>query len=152
VIVPDGVLFGSSTAHRKSAACWSRTIVRCYRQAAVRRIPAYAGVSTAIVLLTKTNSGGRIRSGSTIVSGRFSLDDKRTVLLSAINRRGQSSVSEHSKNNLPDITAAGRSAMVPSANARAPRRVFAYPRRRSRRPATTLDQSLQGSGARGHRA
>ena len=59
VIVPDGVLFGSSKAHR----ILRRILVEEQKLDAVGSMPSgvfkpYAGVSTAILLFTKTNSGG----------------------------------------------------------------------------------------------
>jgi type I restriction enzyme M protein len=66
VIVPDGVLFGSSDAHRKLR----KILVERQKLDAVISMPSgvfkpYAGVSTAILLFTKTNSGARTRCGST---------------------------------------------------------------------------------------
>lgn len=59
VIVPDGVLFGSSKAHRELR----RILVEEQKLDAVVKLPSgvfkpYAGVSTAILFFTKTNSGG----------------------------------------------------------------------------------------------
>ena len=59
VIVPDGVLFGSSNAHKTLR----RTLVEDQKLDAVISLPSgvfkpYAGVSTAILIFTKTNSGG----------------------------------------------------------------------------------------------
>ena len=59
VIVPDGVLFGSSKAHRTLR----RILVEEQKLDAVVSMPSgvfrpYAGVSTAILVFTKTNSGG----------------------------------------------------------------------------------------------
>ncbi|MGZ3699539.1 MAG: class I SAM-dependent methyltransferase, partial [Bdellovibrionota bacterium] len=59
VIVPDGVLFGSSTAHK----ALRKTLVEDQKLDAVVKLPSgvfrpYAGVSTAILFFTKTNSGG----------------------------------------------------------------------------------------------
>ncbi len=56
VIVPDGVLFGSSKAHR-------RMLVEDHKLDAVVKLPSgafrpYAGVSTAILVFTKTGVGG----------------------------------------------------------------------------------------------
>lgn len=58
-IVPDGVLFGSSKAHRELR----KELIDNQRLQAVISMPSgvfkpYAGVSTAILLFTKTNSGG----------------------------------------------------------------------------------------------
>jgi len=80
VIVPDGVLFGSSKAHRKLR----KILVEEQKLDAVISMPSgvfkpYAGVSTAILLFTKTNSGG---TGDVwfydMQSDGYSLDDKRT--------------------------------------------------------------------------
>ena len=80
VIVPDGVLFGSSTAHKEIR----RMLVEDHRLDGIVKLPSgvfrpYAGVSTAIVLFTKTNSGGtdHVWFYDCQADG-FSLDDKRT--------------------------------------------------------------------------
>src|SRR5438552_13761862 len=57
VIVPDGVLFGSSTAHK----ALRKMLVEDQNLDAIVKLPSgvfkpYAGVSTAILLFTKTNS------------------------------------------------------------------------------------------------
>ncbi|MGA2644362.1 MAG: N-6 DNA methylase [Candidatus Sulfotelmatobacter sp.] len=59
VIVPDGVLFGSSNAHKSLR----RMLIEDQKLDGVISLPGgvfkpYAGVSTAILLFTKTNSGG----------------------------------------------------------------------------------------------
>ena len=79
-IVPDGVLFGSSKAHRAL-----RTIlVEEQKLDAVISMPSgvfkpYAGVSTAILLFTKTNSGGTDHVWFyDMQADGYSLDDKRT--------------------------------------------------------------------------
>jgi type I restriction enzyme M protein len=68
----------------------------------------YAGVSTAIALFTKTNSGGtdQVWFYDCQADG-FSLDDKRNPLLPAekIGPRAKLDGDEHAKNNLPDIAA-----------------------------------------------
>ena len=66
VIVPDGVLFGSSNAHKTLR----KILVEDQKLDAVISLPGgvfkpYAGVSTAILLFTKTNSGGTDQCGST---------------------------------------------------------------------------------------
>ena len=66
VIVPDGVLFGSSKAHKTLR----RILVEEQKLDAIVSMPSgvfrpYAGVSTAILVFTKTNSGGTTTSGST---------------------------------------------------------------------------------------
>jgi type I restriction enzyme M protein len=109
VIVPDGVLFGSSTAHKEIR----RMLVDDHRLDGIVKLPSgvfkpYAGVSTAIVLFTKTNSGGtdQVWFYDCQADG-FSLDDKRNPLLPAekIGPRAKLSEDEHTKNNLPDIAA-----------------------------------------------
>jgi type I restriction enzyme M protein len=109
VIVPDGVLFGSSTAHKAIR----RMLVEDHRLDGIVKLPSgvfrpYAGVSTAIVLFTKTNSGGtdHVWFYDCQADG-ISLDDKRTPLLSAdkIGPRAKLDNGEYAKNNLPDIAA-----------------------------------------------
>jgi len=84
VIVPDGVLFGSSKAHKELR----RILVEDQKLDAVVSLPSgvfkpYAGVSTAILVFTKTNSGGTdFVWFYDIESDGWSLDDKRTPLLS----------------------------------------------------------------------
>lgn len=80
VIVPDGVLFGSSNAHKAIR----KLLVEEHKLDGVISMPSgvfkpYAGVSTAILLFTKTGSGGT--DGVWFYDMRrdgFSLDDKRT--------------------------------------------------------------------------
>ena len=80
VIVPDGVLFGSSKAHK----ALRRMLVEEQKLDAVISMPSgvfkpYAGVSTAIVLFTKTNSGGTDQVWFyDMRADGFSLDDKRS--------------------------------------------------------------------------
>jgi type I restriction enzyme M protein len=109
VIVPDGVLFGSSTAHKEIR----RMLVENHRLDGIVKLPSgvfrpYAGVSTAIVLFTKTNSGGTdyVWFYDCQADG-FSLDDKRNALLSGekIGPAAKLEEAEHAKNNLPDIAA-----------------------------------------------
>ena len=79
-IVPDGVLFGSSKAHRSIR----KEIVENQRLEAVISMPSgvfkpYAGVSTAILIFTKTEHGGTDNVWFYDMSADgFSLDDKRT--------------------------------------------------------------------------
>lgn len=92
VIVPDGVLFGSSKAHKDMR----RMLVEDQKLDAIVKLPSgvfrpYAGVSTAIVFFTKTDSGGTddvwfydVRADG------FSLDDKRNPV---------------EANDLPDLVA-----------------------------------------------
>src|SRR6478752_7654474 len=107
VIVPDGVLFGSSNAHKSLR----QMIVEEQKLEGVVSLPGgvfrpYAGVSTAILLFTKTNSGGTDHVWFYDVDADgLSLDDKRTPLLSdeklgSIPKQPLTA-DEHSKNNLP---------------------------------------------------
>lgn len=80
VIVPDGVLFGSSTAHK----ALRRILIEDQKLDGVVKLPSgvfrpYAGVSTAILLFTKTNSGGTDDVWFyDVQADGFSLDDKRS--------------------------------------------------------------------------
>jgi type I restriction enzyme M protein len=111
VIVPDGVLFGSSNAHKELR----RMLVEDHKLDAAVSLPSgvfkpYAGVSTAILLFTKTNSGGTDHVWFyDVQADGWSLDDKRTPLL-VEDKLGCTPVTalspdEHTKNNLPDIAA-----------------------------------------------
>jgi type I restriction enzyme M protein len=79
VIVPDGVLFGSSKAH----VAIRRTLIEEHLLDAVVSMPAgvfkpYAGVSTAILLFTKSGHGGTENVWFyDMASDGYSLDDKR---------------------------------------------------------------------------
>lgn len=90
VIVPDGVLFGSSKAHKDLR----KTLVEDQKLDGIISMPSgvfkpYAGVSTAILLFTKTNSGGTENVWFyDMQADGFSLDDKRT---------------EQENSDLPDI-------------------------------------------------
>lgn len=109
VIVPDGVLFGSSKAHKELR----RMLVEEHKLDAVIKLPSgvfrpYAGVSTAILLFTKTGVGGTDHVWFyDVQADGFSLDDKRTPLLAADklgpDPEGALSGEEHEKNNLPDV-------------------------------------------------
>ena len=114
VIVPEGVLFGSSKAHKELR----RLLVEDQKLDAVISLPSgvfkpYAGVSTAILVFVKTNSGGTDKVWFYDVDADgWSLDDKRTPLLSeeklgAIPKASLSDA-EHAKNNLPDVLARWR--------------------------------------------
>ncbi len=111
VIVPEGVLFSSSKAHKELR----RILVEEQKLDAVVSLPAgvfkpYAGVSTAILLFTKTNSGGTdFVWFYDVDADGWSLDDKRAPLLGD-DRLGPLPASpltedEHAKNNLPDVLA-----------------------------------------------
>lgn len=81
-IVPDGVLFGSSTAHK----ALRRELVENHHLRAVISMPSgvfkpYAGVSTAVLVFTKTGAGGTDKVWFyDMKCDGFSLDDKRTEL------------------------------------------------------------------------
>jgi type I restriction enzyme M protein len=111
VIIPDGVLFGSSKAHKELR----RLIVEEQKLDAVISLPSgvfkpYAGVSTAVVIFTKTNSGGTDNVWFyDMQADGFSLDDKRQALLDAdklgVVPATALTADEHVKNNLPDVVA-----------------------------------------------
>ena len=91
-IVPDGVLFGSSKAHKDIR----KAIIEDNRLEAVISMPSgvfkpYAGVSTGILIFTKTGYGGTDNVWFyDMQADGFSLDDKRTAV---------------SDNDIPDIIA-----------------------------------------------
>lgn len=82
VIVPDGVLFGSSKAHKDLR----RTLVEDQELDAVVKLPSgvfrpYAGVSSAILFFTRTDSGGTDNVWFyDVQADGFSLDDKRNPI------------------------------------------------------------------------
>ena len=89
-IVPDGVLFGSSNAHMQIR----KEIIDHQQLDAFISMPSgvfkpYAGVSTAILIFTKTNNGGTKNVWFyDMKADGYSLDDKRTPI---------------SENDIPDI-------------------------------------------------
>ena len=91
-IVPDGVLFGTSSAHMAIR----KELVDNQRLQAVISMPSgvflpYAGVSTAILVFTKTNAGGTDKVWFyDMKADGFSLDQKRNVV---------------EENDIPDIVA-----------------------------------------------
>lgn len=91
-IVPDGVLFGSSNAHKAIR----KEIIEKNRLEAIISMPSgvfkpYAGVSTAVIIFTKTNHGGTDNVWFYDMQAEgFSLDDKRTPIAA---------------NDIPDIIA-----------------------------------------------
>lgn len=111
VIVPDGVLFGSSKAHKDLR----RMLVEEQKLDAVISLPSgvfkpYAGVSTAVLIFTKTNSGGTDNVWFyDMQADGWSLDDKRQALLDADKLGAVPATAltadEHVKNNLPDVVA-----------------------------------------------
>jgi len=126
VIVPDGVLFGSTKSHKEIR----KSIIEDHKLDAVVSLPSgvfkpYAGVSTAILFFTKTNSGGTDNVWFyDMQADGFSLDDKRTPLIKGIEltteadaidmslleaeslQQIKSAPSEHNNhklNNIPDV-------------------------------------------------
>lgn len=79
VIVPDGVLFGSSNAHKQIR----KEIIETHKLEAIISMPSgvfkpYAGVSTGIMIFTKTGAGGTDNVWFyDMKADGFSLDDKR---------------------------------------------------------------------------
>ena len=79
-IVPDGVLFGSSKAHQSIR----KELVENHHLRAVISMPSgvfkpYAGVSTAVLVFTKTGMGGTDKVWFyDMKADGFSLDDKRS--------------------------------------------------------------------------
>lgn len=108
VIVPDGVLFGSSKAHKELR----RMLVEEHKLDAVVKLPSgvfrpYAGVSTAILIFTKTGVGGTESVWFyDLQADGYSLDDKRTALLppEKLGPTPETPLSEEEllRNNLPD--------------------------------------------------
>ncbi len=82
VIVPDGVLFGSSKAHKQIR----KELIANHKLDAVISMPSgvfkpYAGVSTAILFFTKTGTGGTDTVWFyNMEADGFSLDDKRNPI------------------------------------------------------------------------
>jgi len=95
-IVPDGVLFGSSKAHKAIR----KELIENHQLKAVISMPSgvfkpYAGVSTAVLVFVKTDAGGTENVWFyDMKADGFSLDDKR---------------SEVAENDIPDIIARFRS-------------------------------------------
>ena len=91
-IVPDGVLFGSSKAHQSIR----KELIENHQLRAVISMPSgvfkpYAGVSTAVLVFTKTGAGGTDKVWFyDMKADGLSLDDKRT---------------EVKENDIPDIIA-----------------------------------------------
>ncbi|MBQ2491843.1 MAG: N-6 DNA methylase, partial [Bacteroidales bacterium] len=91
-IVPDGVLFGNSNAH----VALRKELIDNQRLQAVISMPSgvfqpYSGVSTAILIFTKTNAGGTDKVWFyDMQADGYSLDQKRT---------------EVQENDIPDIIA-----------------------------------------------
>jgi type I restriction enzyme M protein len=112
VIVPDGVLFGSTKAHKELR----RILVEEQKLDGIVSLPSgvfkpYAGVSTAILLFTKTTPLGSGLDGGTdnvwfydLAADGYSLDDKRTPQLddAKLGPNAELADDEHERNNLPD--------------------------------------------------
>ena len=81
-IVPDGVLFGSSNAHKSLR----KELVENHQLRAVISMPSgvfkpYAGVSTAVLVFTKTGAGGTDKVWFyDMKADGYSLDDKRSAI------------------------------------------------------------------------
>lgn len=92
VIVPDGVLFGSSKAHKQIR----QEIIEKHKLDAIISMPSgvfkpYAGVSTAVLFFTKTGTGGTDNIWFyDMEADGYSLDDKRN---------------EIKENDIPDLLA-----------------------------------------------
>ena len=110
-IVPDGVLFGSSAAHKAIR----KELIEGNRLEAVISMPSgvfkpYAGVSTAILIFTKTGHGGTDKVWFyDMKADGFSLDDKR---------------SETKENDIPDIIARFRALDAEEGRARTEQSFF----------------------------
>ncbi|HBU79604.1 MAG TPA: N-6 DNA methylase [Muricauda sp.] len=114
VIVPDGVLFGSGKAHKSIR----EEIVANHKLEAVISMPSgvfkpYAGVSTAILIFTKTGSGGtdHVWFYDMLQDGK-SLDDKRNLMVDEAlfddfafgdGSKALSATEAHDKFNLPQL-------------------------------------------------
>ncbi len=109
VIVPDGVLLNSMKAYKELR----RLLVEDHKLDAVVKLPAnvfkpYAGVSTAILFFTRTDSGGTDDVWFyDVTADGYSLDDKRTPLLDRAKLGPLPDLAlegdDHAKNNLPDV-------------------------------------------------
>jgi len=82
VIVPDGVLFGSSKAHKQIR----QEIIEKHKLDAIISMPSgvfkpYAGVSTAVLFFTKTGTGGTDNVWFyDMAADGYTLDDRRTEI------------------------------------------------------------------------
>jgi type I restriction enzyme M protein len=91
-IVPDGVLFGTTRAHK----ALRKELVENHRLEAVISMPSgvfkpYAGVSTAVLVFTKTGAGGTDKVWFyDMKADGYTLDDRRTPI---------------EENDIPDILA-----------------------------------------------
>ena len=109
IVVPDGILFKSNKANK----ALRKILIEEQKLDAVISMPSgvfkpYSGVSTSILIFTKTNSGGTNKVWFYDMSADgFSLDDHRSPLLEnsklGVNPLQKLTNEDHSKNNLPDI-------------------------------------------------
>lgn len=110
-IVPDGVLFGSSSAHKAIR----KEIIERHRLEAIISMPSgvfkpYAGVSTAIILFTKTGAGGTDKVWFyDMQADGLSLDDKRAPT---------------EQNDIPDIVARFHNLVAEESRARTEQSFF----------------------------
>ena len=157
VIVPDGVLFGSSKAHKELR----RMLVEDHKLDAVISLPSgvfrpYAGVSTAILCFTKTGVGGTDHVWFYDMSADgWSLDDKRQPLLPEAKLGPGTGGAAHGRRARQEQPA-GRAGPLGRARRRgagAPAHraelLRAEGRHRQGRCLRPLHQPLQGDGARG---
>jgi type I restriction enzyme M protein len=111
VIVPEGVLFGATKAHRELR----RVLIEDQKLEGVVKLPSgvfkpYAGVSTAILLFTRTDSGGTetVWFYDMLADG-MSLDDRRLPLVDedqfGPTPERKLTDAELERNNLPDVLA-----------------------------------------------
>ncbi|WP_344318397.1 N-6 DNA methylase [Acrocarpospora pleiomorpha] len=111
VIVPEGVLFGSSAAHKELR----RILVEDHKLDGVIKLPSgvfrpYTEISTSILLFTKTNGGGTDDVWFyEVTADGFSLDAKHSPLLAQDKTGPRPAVAlqeaENARNNLPDVVA-----------------------------------------------
>ncbi len=110
-IVPDGVLFGSSGAHQAIR----KEIIENNRLEAIISMPSgvfkpYAGVSTAVMIFTKTGHGGTDKVWFyDMKADGLSLDDKRSPV---------------AENDIPDIVARFRNLEAEEGRARTEQSFF----------------------------
>ena len=126
VIVPDGVLFGSSKAHKTL-----RMLVKDHKLDESSRSPGvfkpYAGVSTAIVFFTKTGIGGTDNVWFyDLQNDGYSLDDKRNPIVT---------------DDLPDTLARWADATAPNRTGNEPTRASASQRPKSQTTTTTCQST-----------
>tara|TARA_B100001248_G_C27376708_1_gene454669 strand:+ start:148 stop:1662 length:1515 start_codon:yes stop_codon:yes gene_type:complete len=109
VVVPDGILFKNSNANKELR----KLLIEDQKLEGIISLPSgifkpYSGVSTSILLFTKTNSGGTDNVWFyKVKADGWSLDDQRLPLLNekklGVEPEIQLTEEEINKNNLPDI-------------------------------------------------